>query len=109
MRRLMTVLSLFLLLTFVSLARSDAPADAEARLRSDLTYLASDECEGRGITTKGIGLAAEYVARQFQKAGLKPGGPDGTYFQPFSLATAARAGTNSLTLRGPQGQVIELG
>ena len=108
MRRCLSVLSLILLLSFVPWARSEPPADAEARLRSDLLYLASDECEGRGISTKGIGLAAEYVARQFQKAGLKPGGPDGTYFQPFSLATAAKPGNNSLTLRGPQGQVIEL-
>ncbi len=105
-RRLMIVLAAFLLAPPV---RAEAPADVEARLRADLLYLTSDECEGRGINTKGINLAAEYVARQFQKLGLKPGGPDGTYFQPFSLATAGRPGTNNhLTLQGPQGQLIEL-
>ncbi|HKI34572.1 MAG TPA: M28 family peptidase [Gemmataceae bacterium] len=108
-RRLTIVLGLVLLVSLVPLVRADSPADAEARLRADLLYLAADECEGRGITTKGIGLAAEYVARQFGNAHLKPGGPDGTYFQSFSLVTAARAGTNnSLTLRGPQGQAIDL-
>ncbi len=105
-RRLTIILGLLL---FVSPIRAESPADVEARLRADLFYLTSDECEGRGISTKGIGLAAEYVARQFQKAGLKPGGPDGTYFQPFTLATSARPGTNNrLSLRGPQGQVIDL-
>jgi S1-C subfamily serine protease len=108
-RRLTITLGLLLLAALVRPVRAEAPADVEARLRSDLFYLAADECEGRGISTKGIGLAAEYVARQFQKAGLKPGGPDGTYFQPFSLATSAKVGTNNhVSLRGPQGQTIEL-
>src|SRR5262249_35652124 len=65
--------------------------------------------EGRGITTKGIELAAEHIAREFQKAGLKPAGPDGTYFQTFSLTTGAKAGPdNHLVLRGPQGQTVTL-
>jgi S1-C subfamily serine protease len=109
MRCLSIVLTLLLLGSLLCPLRAESPADAEDRLRADLLYLAADELEGRGITTKGIGLAAEYVARQFQKAGLKPGGTDGTYFQPFSLVTAARAGSNnSLSLRGPQGQQIDL-
>src|SRR5947209_17806033 len=58
-----------------------AAAASEARLKRDVTYLASDELEGRGPTTKGINLAAAYIADQFKKAGLKPGNPDGTYFQ----------------------------
>ena len=52
-------------------------------MKSDVTYLASDELEGRGPTTKGINKAADYIADEFKKAGLKPGGVDGTYFQPF--------------------------
>ncbi len=83
--------------------------ESEARLRKDLQFLSNDDSEGRGIQTKGINLAAEHIARQFQQAGLKPGGPDGTYFQPFNLTTSAKAGkNNTLTLGGPQGQTIEL-
>ena len=52
----------------------------EAQMRKDITYLASDELEGRGVTTKGINLAADFIASEFQKAGLKPAGADGTYF-----------------------------
>src|SRR5437867_928302 len=54
---------------------------AEARMRRDVTFLASDACEGRGITTKGINLAADYVAAEFKKAGLKPAPPGNSYFQ----------------------------
>ena len=65
-----------------------AVAASEARLKRDVTFLASDECEGRGPTTKGLVLAGDYIANEFKKAGLKPGGVDGTYFQPFAVAGA---------------------
>src|SRR5262245_5286263 len=81
---------------------------AEARMKQDVTYLASDECEGRGVTTAGIDRAADYVARQFQKAGLKPGGPGGTYFQPFTIRGSKLDAPPKVTLRGPLGQQVEL-
>jgi hypothetical protein len=83
---------------------------SEARMRRDITYLASDECEGRGPGTKGIDLAAQYIAEQFKKAGLKPGGPDGSYFQPFKISSGPGrlVGTGELVLRGPLGQTIQL-
>lgn len=81
----------------------------EARLRKDITYLASDECEGRGVETKGINRAADFIANEFKKAGLKPGGADDSYFQPFSMNGIARKdGTQTLKLRGPLGQEIDL-
>jgi Zn-dependent M28 family amino/carboxypeptidase len=90
-------------------ARSSEPNSSEERMRRDITFLASDECEGRGVTTQGIRLAGDYVAREFQKAGLKPGGKDGSYFQPFTISGVAQLGSpNGLVLRGPQGQEIEL-
>jgi Peptidase family M28/PDZ domain/PA domain len=81
---------------------------AEARLRRDVTYLASDACEGRGPTTKGINLAADYIANEFKKIGLKPGNPDGTYFQTFTIPANVLLATPTLVLKGPQNQVIEL-
>src|SRR4051812_44674752 len=81
----------------------------EARLRKDITYLASDECEGRGVDTQGINKAAEYILNEFKKAGLKPIVENPGYFQPFSISGVAKLDSpNTLTLKGPQGQVIEL-
>lgn len=51
-----------------------------------LKYLASDELGGRGPGQPGIELAADYVAGKFKEFGLKPGGVDGTYFQPFDVS-----------------------
>jgi hypothetical protein len=81
----------------------------EERLRRDLAFLAGDECEGRGVETKGLEKAADYIAKQFQQAGLKPGGKNGSWFQPFTiLGPAALQKGNKLVLHGPQGQAIEL-
>lgn len=48
-------------------------------------YLASDAFKGRKSGTPEYRKAAEYVAAEMQKAGLKPGGENGTWFQdvPF--------------------------
>src|SRR5262245_19678867 len=81
---------------------------SEARLKKDIFFLASDECEGRGPTTKGINTAAQYIADQFKAAGLKPGGKDGSWFQPFTIPGATLRGTAKLVLHGPLGQEIVL-
>src|SRR5262245_64712763 len=80
-----------------------------ARLRKDLEYLAGDECEGRGAQTQGIHKAADYIAAEFKRLGLKPGGSDG-YFQGFRVqAGKAKPGdTNHLVLTGPIGQQVTL-
>jgi hypothetical protein len=81
----------------------------ESRMRKDVFFLASDECEGRGIETKGINLAADHIAGEFKKAGLKPLANDASYFQPFTMTGMGKLESpNTLALVGPQGQAIEL-
>jgi hypothetical protein len=80
-----------------------AVAESEARLKRDVTLLASDECEGRGPTTKGLVLAGDYVANEFKKAGLKPGGVDGTYFQTFKVMGAKLDAPARFALKSPSG------
>ena len=48
-------------------------------MRGHLSFLASDLLEGRGTPSRGLDLAAEYIAAQFRRAGLEPLGDDG-YF-----------------------------
>jgi Zn-dependent M28 family amino/carboxypeptidase len=74
--------------------------------------LSSDEYEGRGPGTKGEELTVKYLTEQFQKLGLKPGNPDGTYVQKVPLAgftaqpTASfTAGTRTINLNFPQDYV----
>src|SRR5579884_1437627 len=49
-------------------------------LRGNLSFLASDLLEGRGTPSRGLDIAAEFIASRFRAAGLEPGAGDG-YFQ----------------------------
>ncbi|HXV50125.1 MAG TPA: M20/M25/M40 family metallo-hydrolase [Candidatus Binatia bacterium] len=63
----------------------EIPTPADELLRH-AKYLASAELTGRGVDTPGIKLAADYIAAEFARYGLRPGG-DGTSFrQGFDVA-----------------------
>ena len=49
-----------------------------------ITYLASDEMKGRGIGTKELDNAADYIAKKFEEYGLKPGSDEGSFFQTWT-------------------------
>lgn len=56
-----------------------------ADMKQHLTYLASDELQGRSFGTEvdGLKLAADYLAENAKRIGLKPGGS--TYFQKVEI------------------------
>jgi len=58
-------------------------------LRAHVSFLASDVLEGRATPSRGLDVAAEYVAAQFRRAGLVPAGDDG-YFQTANWQYAQR-------------------
>ena len=55
-------------------------------LLAHIKVLASDEFEGRAPGSQGEDLSVKYITDQFNKIGLKPGNPDGTYTQEVPLA-----------------------
>src|SRR5215204_4238485 len=55
------------------------------QLREFLTFIASDELEGRDTPSRGLDTAAKYIAQHLSSWGVKPMGGDGTYFQKFPL------------------------
>src|SRR5262249_48318550 len=61
----------------VSAALDRISADS---MRGHLSFIASDLLEGRYTPSRGLDIAAEYIAAQFRRAGLEPVGDDG-YFQ----------------------------
>jgi hypothetical protein len=99
-------------LCWLALVSGRDAATVESRILADLKFLAGDECEGRGIFTKGINRAAEYLAAELQRLGLKPISQEAGYFQPFRVVGQAKLGpTQRLLLHGPQGQrfILERG
>src|SRR5258708_24507858 len=51
-----------------------------AELKEWLSYIASDQLQGRQVYSEGLGLAAAYIADHLKEWGVKPGGDDGSYF-----------------------------
>ena len=52
-------------------------------IRKHQVYLSSDALQGREAGSEGGHKAALYIVEQAKKRGLKPGGVEGTYYQPF--------------------------
>jgi Zn-dependent M28 family amino/carboxypeptidase len=80
-----------------------------ARILEHIKVLASDEFEGRGPGTPGEEKTVAYLQEQFRKLGLKPGNPNGTYFQEVPLVGfeakrvegSFRTGDRTIGLRFP--------
>ncbi|HWS90187.1 MAG TPA: M28 family metallopeptidase [Pyrinomonadaceae bacterium] len=80
--------------TPASAATAALPAELKPALDSvnpddllrHIKELSSDAYEGRGPGTKGEELTVKYITEQFQRLGLKPGNPDGTFVQKVPLA-----------------------
>ena len=54
-------------------------------LRGNLSFLASDALEGRATPSRGLDIAAEFIAAEFRRAGLEPIAKDNSYFQTAKL------------------------
>jgi Zn-dependent M28 family amino/carboxypeptidase len=87
----------FLLASGPGAAEADQVPEVSAdRIKAHVAYLASDRLEGRGPGTRGEFLATEYIAAEFKKAGLKPIGERGTYFQPVPLVRVVTSPKSTL-------------
>ena len=61
--------------------KSGWPQINKDSLLENIKVLASDEFEGRAPASKGETLTVGFLEEKFKGLGLKPGNPDGTYFQ----------------------------
>ena len=97
----------------VALAQQPAPTNVPSveRLRAHIEYLASDKLEGRRTGSPGANLAAEYIAREFSRYGLRrsigrdlPGmsileaDSPKRYMQEFPYVAGVELGKNNLFL-----------
>ena len=80
-------------------ASRDAAASIDARdLREWLTYIASDDLQGRAVFSTGIGLAASYVEDHLRQWGVKPAGDRGTYLQTVRVVGVKSTSHTSVTV-----------
>jgi hypothetical protein len=98
--KLLRKITAMLILLALSLAtvHTDGGRISENEIKQWLTYFASDEFEGRNTYSEGLGLAAGFLAAQLKSWGVRPGGPNGSYFQRVSVLGVKVANRSTLTL-----------
>jgi hypothetical protein len=80
-------------------AAADLALIDEADLREWLTYLASDELQGRQAFSEGYGVAAQYVATLLREWGVTPLQGD-SYLQPVRIRGYRATRRSTLTVDG---------
>jgi len=93
------VLSAIALATAEALAK-EGEAITAASILARTKVLASDEFEGRAPGSPGEDKTVAYLVGEFQKLGLAPGNPDGTYVQNAPLVGITSTPTLSFSLDG---------
>ncbi len=84
----------------VAAAPDGGPASIKSQdLREWLSYIASDDLEGRAVYTTGIGLAAAYIEDHLRGWGAKPAGDSGSsYLQTVRVVGVKATGHSTLTV-----------
>jgi len=70
------------------------------QLLSHIKVLSSDEFEGRAPGSKGEELTVDYLVNRFTELGLKPGNPNGTFFQDVPLVGFTTKSTARISIGG---------
>jgi hypothetical protein len=79
------ILSLLLLSASVGAQKAGLKSITAKELETHLTYLASDELEGRATGEPGLDLAARYLAEQADRIGLEPIDGNKDFYQEYTL------------------------
>jgi Zn-dependent M28 family amino/carboxypeptidase len=91
-------------------AATPLPRIESQAILDHIKVLASDEYGGRAPGTKGEDLTVKYIQGEYQKLGLKPGNPDGTYVQKVPLVGITAKEAKPLTIaRGATKQTFKWG
>jgi len=71
----------------------------ERDLQQWLSYIASDELEGRATFSEGLALASAYIADHLREWGVTPGGDNGTYFQRVPVLGVKSENRSTVTVQ----------
>ena len=91
-------------------AQETAPAIqsiTQSDLRADLFFLAGDEMRGRLAGSPENRAASAFIKSRFERLGLTPAGPGGSYYQYFNVAQTAVGENNRLSVTFDRGITLE--
>src|SRR5947199_4620011 len=69
---------------------------AASQLKGYLSFIASDEMEGRDTPSRGLDTTAKFIAMNLDRWEFKPAGDDGSFFQRIVLRGGEFDGAGSL-------------
>ena len=96
-------------LSLASLTIAATPAIQPDAVLAHIRFLASDDLQGRANGSEGLQKAGDYIAQQFKSAGLRPGGKDGGWFQPFELVAGLEIGEgNEVVIQSRGARAVQL-
>lgn len=78
-------------------AQNNNPEITSGEIKDHITYLASDELEGRMTGTPSLYKAADYLKKEFESYGLQPLF-NGSYFQEYPFIEKLSLGKNSFDI-----------
>ncbi|HEV8588049.1 MAG TPA: M28 family peptidase [Pyrinomonadaceae bacterium] len=81
--------------TATLLASRGVDTISASQLRSYLSFIASDEMEGRDTPSRGLDTTAKFIAMNLGRWRFKPAGDDGTFFQKIALRRDALDATKT--------------
>ncbi|MBD1397749.1 M20/M25/M40 family metallo-hydrolase [Pontibacter sp. JH31] len=77
-------------------------------IKAHIKYLADDRLMGRKPGTEGYQMAVDYVVEHYRKAGIEPGGENGTYLQLVRLRQSFPGKEASMALTDSMGSELQL-
>src|SRR5262249_20559992 len=81
------ITSVYAQLATVRAIRKDSNPEqiTAAQMHDYLSFVASDEMEGRNTPSRGLDTTARFIATLLSRWGAKPAGDEGTFFQRIPL------------------------
>ena len=97
-KRLLGALCIALVLCLATPSGAQSSRISQDDLKQWLTYIASDDLQGRQVFTEGLALAGAYIAEHLKEWGVKPAGDAGTYFQTVRVLGVRTRSNSSVTV-----------
>ena len=93
-------LALVVILAFLPVGAIGGPASIKSDdLKQWLSFIASDDTQGRAVFSAGLGLAAAYISDHLRVWGVKPGGDHSSYLQTVRVLGVKSTSRSTVTVR----------
>jgi len=99
-RPLMRSLALVVIAACLPVGAAGGPASIRSDdLKQWLSFIASDDTQGRAVFSAGLGLAAAYISDHLRVWGVKPGGDHSSYLQTVRVLGVKSTSRSTVTVR----------